>query len=61
MWAGPEVYAGWGLASVYLVGFLIVWTAVIMGLLVLIQRLGGGHDPAPVSRYEDRPRHRNAA
>ena len=61
MFGGPEPYAGWGLASVYLVGFVIAWTAVIAGLLALIRRFGWGPDPAPVSRYEDRPGQRKVA
>jgi hypothetical protein len=48
----PEPYAGWGLSSVYLAALLIVWTAVIAGLVALIRRLDKGHDPSPVSRSD---------
>jgi hypothetical protein len=57
----PGPYAGWGLMSVYLVAVLILWTAVIAGILALIRRFDTGHDPAPVGRQGGQPKERRAA
>lgn len=57
----PGSYGGWGLTSVYLAALLILWTAVIAGVLALIGRLDKGHNPAPVGRSGRQPGQRKAA
>lgn len=57
----PEAYAGWGLMSVYLVAVMIVWTAVIAGILLLVRRFAAGHRPAPADHDEPRPDEGRAA